>query len=582
MLRYFAILVAATSLAFASGCARDVPAPPPAPPPKLPTPAPATSPNMPAAQTSPVPPAIPKSSDHTSESMPSTAVPPKPPPEEPATKATELTTTETANDSSTADDKPAEVAETKSDDKPKDIRVAILTPGGPLVADIAITLDGKSQQQAFDELVAKVLAAADTDNDKRATWKELSENKDYLKTQPGGDRPAPARQLKMWTDEYDRNHDGQLQTDEAAAWLGRDAGVKARPFSVRSSRTYFSVPSAASRVWKLVDADDDGRLSPTELKTLPAALAALDDDADGVITPEEITSLREQLQVDSGRSAIVDRNANPFAALYLEPDFERDRLQYLLNDLYAPRQDLHPSSFPALVKEFQLLDADGNGDLDQDELARLLSAKPHLKLAVDFSHGDQPERNKTTLSVVDHLPSIEIIAQPAGDRVAIMLGATRLDLSAHDLTPGPNAEQATAGSQLRLMVHDQVDPLGEVLDANADGRLGEREIATSAERLLKFDANNNGQLDTSELPYTMIVAFLRGERPGEQSFYRPQSSRAAPASDVPSWFVHSDFNGDGDISSHEFVGALEKFKQLDANGDGFISSAEAKALTSAE
>ena len=470
----------------------------------------------------------------------------------------------------------------KSDDskkvanKPKEVRIALLTPGGPLVADVTLTVDGHSQQEAFDELVEKVLAAADTDKDKRATWKELSDNKDFLKTQPGGDRPAPARQLKMWTDEYDHNKDGQIQADEAAAWLGRDAGVKARPFSVRSSRSYFSVPSAASRVWKLVDADGDGRLSPAELQNLPATLFSLDDDADGVITPDEITSLREQLRIDNDRAAIVDRNANPFAALYLEPDFEHDRLEYLLNDLYAPRQDLHPSSFPALVKEFELLDASSDGDLDQDELAKLLTAQPHLKLAIDFSHGDTPDKNKTTLSVVDHIPAIAIIGQPAGDRVALLIGATRLDFSAHDLALGQEPAQAAAGSQMRLMVHDQIDPLCEVLDTNADGRLGEREIATSPERLLEFDANKNGQLDTSELPYSMIVAFLRGEQPNEQSFYRPQSSRALPASDAPSWFVHADFNGDGDVSSREFLGSGEQFKKLDANGDGFISSAEAK------
>ena len=295
------------------------------------------------------------------------------------------------SDSKTSDDK-------KSEDKPRELRVAILTPGGPLIADVTLTIDGHPQHEAFDELVKGVLAAADTDKDKRATWKELSDNKDYLKTQPGGDRPAPPRQLKMWTDEYDRNKDGQIQSDEAASWLGRDAGVKARPFSVRSSRSYFSVPSAASRVWKLVDADDDGHLSSAELQGCSDTLFSLDDNADGVVTSEEVTSLREQLRLDSDQATIVDRAANPFAALYLEPDFEHDRLQYLLNDLYAPRQDLHPSSFPALAKEFELLDENSDGDLDQDELAKLLTAKPHLKLSIDFTRGDTPDKNKTTLN----------------------------------------------------------------------------------------------------------------------------------------------------------------------------------------
>ena len=230
-----------------------------------------------------------------------------------------------------------------------------------------------------------------------------------------------------------------------------------------------------------------------------------------------------------------------------------------------------------MSKEFELLDVNSDGDLDQDELAKLLTAKPHLKLSIDFSHADTPEKSTTTLTVVEHIAEIAIIAQPAADRVALSLGATRLLLSAHDLTIGQGPAQAAAGSQLRLMVHDQCDPLCEVLDANADGRLGEREIAASAKRLLEFDANKNGQIDTNELPYSMIVAFLRGEQPGEQSFYRPKSARMFPAAaDAPSWFAHADFNGDGDVSRREFLGTSEQFSMLDANRDDFIDAAEAK------
>ena len=93
---------------------------------------------------------------------------------------------------------------------------------------------------------------------------------------------------------------------------------------------------------------------------------------------------------------------------------------------------------------------------------------------------------------------------------------------------------------------------------------------------MNFDANKNGQVDTNELPYSMVAAFLRGEQPGEQSFYRPQSARLLPASDAPSWFSHADFNGDGDVSRREFLGSGEQFSRLDSNGDGFVSAGEAK------
>jgi Ca2+-binding EF-hand superfamily protein len=198
-------------------------------------------------------------------------------------------------------------------------------------------------------------------------------------------------------------------------------------------------------------------------------------------------------------------------------------------------------------------------------------------LSIDFSRGDTPDKNKATLTIVDHIPAIELIAQPAADRIAVSLGATRLSFSAHDLLLGQDPAQAAVASQLKLMVHDQSDPLVEMLDSNADGRLGEREIATSAQRLMNFDANKNGQIDTNELPYSMVVAFLRGEQPGEQSFYRPQSARLLSTSDARSWFSHADFNGDGDVSRREFLGSSEQFSKLDSNADGFISAGEAKS-----
>ena len=131
-----------------------------------------------------------------------------------------------------------------------------------------------------------------------------------------------------------------------------------------------------------------------------------------------------------------------------------------------------------------------------------------------------------------------------------------------------------------MMVHDQCDAVGEVLDADADGKLGEREIATFAERLSRYDVNHDGQISNNELPYTMIALFLRGERPGEQSLYRPVFSSVLPAvANAPSWFVHADYNGDGEVSRREFLGTIEQFSLLDENRDGYISADEAKHET---
>ena len=134
--------------------------------------------------------------------------------------------------------------------------------------------------------------------------------------------------------------------------------------------------------------------------------------------------------------------------------------------------------------------------------------------------------------------------------------------------------------EIRAMVHDECDALFEALDRNADGRLGEREIATAPASTAQLDTNSDGQLANDELPTAMIVAFMRSERPNEQSFYVPEAPATPRSSDdVPAWFANADFNGDGDISRREFLGSLEQFKQLDVNQDSFISVDEATAAT---
>src|SRR4029079_11900389 len=82
-------------------------------------------------------------------------------------------------------------------DAPQGERMAILTPGGPIVVDVLVTVDGRSHTALFDEAVSQVLAAADSDKDGHATWKELAANKEYYKGQGEGMPAGGADQVQM-------------------------------------------------------------------------------------------------------------------------------------------------------------------------------------------------------------------------------------------------------------------------------------------------------------------------------------------------------------------------------------------------
>ena len=176
----------------------------------------------------------------------------------------------------------------------------------------------------------------------------------------------------MWVEQYDDNRDGHIQRGEAAAWLGRNAGRAASAFAVRSSRSYVSAPSAASRVWRLLDRDQDGLLSVGEIDSAAATFWTLDANDDRVISSSELATLREQLEATGMPTAVRDEVAR-YAAIHIEPDVDADRLEYLLSDLYSPRQTLGPSSFLHLAELYTKLDAnerrlagtaraDGHGD----------------------------------------------------------------------------------------------------------------------------------------------------------------------------------------------------------------------------
>src|SRR4051794_34225733 len=81
---------------------------------------------------------------------------------------------------------PASINPSVSKEKPtkpvvsKPERAAILAPGGPIVVDLVLTIDGRPHANLFDDVINQVLKAADSDKDGHPTWRELANNKEYL------------------------------------------------------------------------------------------------------------------------------------------------------------------------------------------------------------------------------------------------------------------------------------------------------------------------------------------------------------------------------------------------------------------
>ncbi len=431
-------------------------------------------------------------------------------------------------------------------------RFAVLTPGGPLIVDVSITVDGKSLADA-------AAAAAAREDAGGAAATEGSE---------GASEGAP--------DEGD----GDTSDGERVA----------RFFRIRSSRSYSPDPRRTSLLWPLLDADGNGLLDEREIAAADR-LWSRDADDDRVIRPAEVASLREQLDGSAatamGRRSASGAAASRLAALPLGPDCNLDRVDFVFQDLYAPQQDLSPASFADLPSLFTALDANGDQWIERDELAKVQTVRPHLRLAVTFASTNEDDADpkapkRAQVEVREAAAEVQPLDGGAADRALFALGETRVLISAHDMSEAPNPRPQPAPMQgaaapvgVRLMVHDRGDAIFEALDANADGVLGEREVAGAAALLAARDASGDGRLTVDETPYQMIVAFLYGEAPGGPSYFAPPAPpRRADEAPPAAWFVAADLNGDGDVSRREFLGDAATFAKLDADGDGYIDASE--------
>ncbi|MES1213320.1 MAG: hypothetical protein ABUL64_01925, partial [Singulisphaera sp.] len=134
--------------------------------------------------------------------------------------------------------------------------------------------------------------------------------------------------------------------------------------------------------------------------------------------------------------------------------------------------------------------------------------------------------------------------------------------------------QRIDAARFQIIVIRAGDMLFATPDANHDQRLGAREIAGAAARLLKCDADGDGRLAPGEIPDRTVVRLVHGAVANNGS----RASVPVRSTVGPSWFERMDNNGDGDVSPTEFLGSADRFAEIDENRDGFLDVREAARL----
>jgi Ca2+-binding EF-hand superfamily protein len=513
-------------------------------------------------------------------------------------------------------------------------RFALLTPGGPLVIEASLTIDGQPFRIAREKLIDVLVAEADKDKDGKATWNEALASSRFTL---GRIRLADDRQREAYAQSFDGNKDGLVDRNEARQFV---AQVFQGPSFVVGGPPGFGggivvangrvVSSGASQVdvRTLLDTDANGTLDEPEIAAASERLKSRDGDDNDLLESEEI----------SGRPVAYARPA-PYVgqpdqrAVLLGPTARAQPLMAALKEVYKNNQD-QIEGFTAMPVLFGALDKNNSGRLEVDEVLGLNDVTPHVALSVDLRATGQGTGVKLK-SPADQIIRIReesanaiVLALP-GAKVSLAANRTTLPAANYDQTaasmiarfdqdkngylekkemPGNLAQQlelwdadedgkafapeiaasytrmlAPQSSQIVVSIASQDNSLFSDLDVSRDSRLSLREMRAAPERIKGLDKDQDGRLTAREIPATIVATFGLGNA-GYGGYSAPPLTRGSSpaASSAPEWFTRMDRNGDGDLTLKEFLGRQSDFRKLDSNADGFIEPEEARTAGATE
>ncbi|HEV3021910.1 MAG TPA: hypothetical protein VGX76_05565, partial [Pirellulales bacterium] len=266
-------------------------------------------------------------------------------------------------------------------------RFVLFLPGGPLVVEMRMTIDGRPFGAVREELFDELLRVADSDHDGKPTWAEVYADPKRIF---GGrtDLGIEMKNRREFLKAHDTNSNGLVDRDEARRFIAQVNRAGAA-FALDGSTEYRGLNQRESPVRRLLDADGDEVLSAAELAGASERFLSRDANDDDIV---EFDELREAAPAESmSMNSSATANLGPPAAARLGPNANWDAVRYAFSEWYLDQGRLRDAGFsltPALAGQ---LDLDGDGWLARDELERLDALPPHLVLDVNFGRaGDLP------------------------------------------------------------------------------------------------------------------------------------------------------------------------------------------------
>jgi Ca2+-binding EF-hand superfamily protein len=450
----------------------------------------------------------------------------------------------------------------------------------------------------------------------------------------------PSRSLA----DFDKDGDGKISFDEFLAYYNTSAEklVSLRPNPFRDAYA----ETNTEELFKLLDANKDGKLSKEELAGAELLLRSRDLDEDECLSATELVPNvfnRPGQRAGMSNAAVAGRVGEPLQ-VYPVGGIPETIFEQLLKR-YDKDGNLRLTKAEIGLDDsaFARLDRNGNGELSVTELMAWREGPPDLE--IELTLGAKPSESSAKV-----LPGPDGKAPPLASalrfgepgKAFLHLGNQQLEfntyapqgmfarpvqaaaaqLSFPDNGKGYITEKdvAQAGPQLQYLrvlfdtldrdadgkvtraefdayfrvqqgfqslplsvtFASQVPSLFQILDVNNDGRLSVRELRNAWARLHDLEPSGGEYITRAAIQAQGTIRFGRTLQVNTAGQEFPYAVRQIPTNRGPLWFRKMDRNSDGELSRSEFLGRSEEFDRIDTDHDGRITAEEAEAYDKAQ